>query len=111
MKVMGLIMTLSLLVACQKSSTTTETTSTSSTAAVSEKTYTMTGQLVSRDALKKEVTIDNEEIPGGVMPRMTMAYQYRGGDVGTLPANGTTITSTLHEQNGTSWVTDVKAKP
>ncbi|HEY3055251.1 MAG TPA: copper-binding protein [Thermoanaerobaculia bacterium] len=79
------------------------------TAASAQKTYTMNGKLVSRDAAKKAVTIDNEEVPGGVMPPMTMAYDYRG-DVSALPADGSKITSTLHEENGKYWVTDVKPR-
>jgi hypothetical protein len=47
------------------------------TAASAEKTYTMNGKLVSRDAAKNEVTIDNEEVPGGVMAAMVMAYEPR----------------------------------
>ena len=73
-----------------------------------EKTYTMNGNLVSRDQTKNEVTIDNEDIPG-VMSPMTMAYELRGTKVDRLPPDGVKITSTLHEQDGKYWVTDVKA--
>ena len=81
---------------------------TSGTAA-GEKSYTMTGTLVSRNAATNEVTIDNDEVPGGVMAKMTMAYELRGAKVDSLPRDGTRITSTLNEQNGKYWVTDVKA--
>lgn len=77
-------------------------------AASAEKTYTMNGKLVSRDTVKNEVTIDNEEVPGGVMAPMVMAYELRGAKVYSLPPDGSKITSTLHEQNGKYWVTDVK---
>lgn len=81
---------------------------TSATSAT-EKTYTMTGTLVSRNAATNEVTINNDEVPGGVMPKMTMAYELRGAKVDSLPRDGTRITSMLHEQNGKYWVMDVKA--
>lgn len=81
----------------------------SDAAGQAEKTYTMNGTLVSRDAAENEVTIDNEEVPGGVMAPMVMAYELRGASVDSLPPDGSKITSTLHEQNGTFWVTDVKA--
>lgn len=78
------------------------------TAAPAEKVYTMNGKLVSRDAAKNEVTIENEEVPGGVMASMVMAYELRGAKVDSLPPDGSKITSTLHEQDGKYWVTDVK---
>ena len=68
----------------------------------------MNGKLVSRDTVKNEVTIDNEEIPGGVMAPMVMAYELRGAKVDSLPPDGSKITSTLHEQNGKYWVTDME---
>ena len=68
----------------------------------------MNGKLVSRDTATNQVTIDNEEVPGGVMAPMVMAYELRGARVDSLPADGTTITSTLHEKDGKYWVTDVK---
>ncbi len=74
-----------------------------------EKTYIMNGKLVSRDAARNEVTIDNEDMPG-VMSPMTMDYELRGAKVANLPPDGSKITSTLHEQDGKYWVTDVKPK-
>jgi hypothetical protein len=85
-----------------------DATPSSGSAASAERTYTMNGKIVSRDALKNEVTIDNEEIPGGVMAPMVMAYELRGAKVDSLPPDGSKITSTLHERNGKYWVTDVK---
>jgi len=73
-----------------------------------EKTYTMKGKLVSRDVSRNEVTIDNEDVPG-VMSPMTMAYELRGAKVASIPPDGSKITSTLHEQDGKYWLTDVKA--
>lgn len=107
------------IVACQKNeSTTSQSETATDTAAAAtpagsqgaaEKTYTMTGTIVSRDAAAGAITIDNDEVPGGVMAKMVMAYELRGGKVEDLPADGTRITSTLHEQAGKYWVTDVKA--
>jgi Cu/Ag efflux protein CusF len=117
LRVFAFLMSLSLAISCQKTETAappspaTTTTATTSTNATTEKTYPMNGKLVSRDAATKEVTIDNEEVPGGVMSPMTMAYDYRGGDVLSLPPDGTRITSTLHEKEGNYWVTDVKPRP
>ena len=91
MKTAALITTLSLFIACQKSETIAATSS--SAPAAAEKTYTMNGKLVGRDAAKNTVTIDNEEVPGGVMPRMTMAYDLRGAKANALPADGTVITA------------------
>jgi Cu/Ag efflux protein CusF len=74
-----------------------------------EKTYTMNGKIVSRDGAKGTVTVDHEEIPG-LMAAMQMTYEVRGTDVANLPADGSRITSTLHEQGGDYWVTDVKPR-
>jgi hypothetical protein len=76
----------------------------------SEKSYTMKGQLVSRNAAKNVVTIDNEDVPG-VMSPMVMDYELRGAKIDSLPPDGSKITSTLHEQNGKYWVTDIKPLP
>lgn len=107
------------VLACQKNETATsqpETPTDTAAAATpvespgaAEKTHTMTGTLVSRNAATNEVTIDNDEVPGGVMAKMVMAYELRNGKVESLPADGTKVTSTLHEHSGKYWVTDVKA--
>src|SRR5262245_9263385 len=74
-----------------------------------EKTYAMNGDLLSRDVQKNTVSIDNEDVPG-VMPPMKMDYELRGATVDALPPDGTPVTMTLHEQAGTYWVTDVRAR-
>jgi len=94
----GLIL-VAVLIGCQKQA---------AAPVAAEKTYTMNGKLVSRDAPRNEVTIDNEDVPG-VMSPMTMEYELRGAKVTSIPPDGSKITSTLHEQDGKYWVTDVKA--
>jgi len=44
------------------------------------------------------------------MPPMKMDYEVCGSRVDSLPPDGSSVTMTLHEQNGTYWVTDVKAR-
>jgi len=114
-KLFALALIVTGLVACQKSEpaqTDTGTATVSPAApADAEKTYTMNGKLVSRAAAKNQVTIDNEEVPGGVMAPMVMAYELRGATIDSLPPDGTRISSTLHEENGTYWVTDVRPAP
>jgi hypothetical protein len=90
--------------ACSKTETATQT----ETPAL-EKTYTMNGVLISRDAAKNTVNIDNEDVPG-VMAPMKMDYEVRGARVDALPPDGTKVTMTLHDQNGTYWLSDVKAR-
>jgi Cu/Ag efflux protein CusF len=87
-----------LFMACQKQAT---------EPAATENTYTMNGKLVSREASRNEVTIDNEDVPG-VMSPMTMAYELRGSKVASIPPDGSKITSTLHERDGKYWITDIK---
>lgn len=106
-KLFGVVLIAVSILACQENETSQSVASTDTAAAATaggsersaEKTHTMTGTLVSRNAGTNEVTIDNDEVPGGVMAKMVMAYEVRGGKVGDLPADGTRITSTLHEQN------------
>ena len=71
------------------------------------KTYPMYCVIVSRDPARNTVNIDNEDVPG-VMAPMKMSYEVRGAEVGSLPPDGTRVAVTLHEQQGTYWVTDVK---
>jgi protein SCO1/2 len=73
-----------------------------------EKTYTMAGKIVGRDASENSLTIDHEAIPG-YMEAMTMDYIVRGAKVDALPPNGTAITATLHVtgDNGI-WITAVR---
>ncbi|HEV7573418.1 MAG TPA: copper-binding protein [Thermoanaerobaculia bacterium] len=72
-----------------------------------EKTYTMTGKIVGRDASENALTIDHQAIPG-FMEAMTMDYIVRGAKVDALPPNGAAIMATLHvtDDKGT-WITAV----
>jgi len=76
--------------------------------AAAEKSGKLEGTIVSRDSGKNELTVQHAEVKG-VMGAMTMGYHVRGQKVSALPANGTKITATLHENNGAYWLTDVKA--
>ena len=74
-----------------------------------EKTYTLAGEIVGRDASENSLTIDHEAIPG-FMEAMTMEYIVRGAKVDVLPPNGTAITATLHVTDGNGiWITAVHA--
>ena len=73
-----------------------------------EKTGKLEGTIVSRDTAKNELTVQHGEVKG-VMGVMTMGYPVRGQNVSTLPKDGSKITATLHESNGSYWLTDVKA--
>lgn len=73
------------------------------------RTWPMNATIVSRDAEKNTVNLDNEDVPG-VMAPMEMDYELRGASVDSLPPDGTQVQVTLHEQDGTYWVTDVKSR-
>jgi len=75
--------------------------------AAGEKTYTLIGKIVGRDASENSLTIDHQAIPG-YMEAMTMDYIVRGAKVDALPPNGTAIAATLHvtEDHGI-WITAV----
>jgi protein SCO1/2 len=76
---------------------------------VGEKTYTLHGKIVGRDASENSLTIDHEAIPG-YMEAMTMDYIVRGAKVDTLPPNGTHIIATLHvTQDKGIWITNARA--
>jgi Cu/Ag efflux protein CusF len=76
--------------------------------AAGEKTYTMTGKIVGRDAAENSLTIDHEAIPG-YMEAMTMDYIVRGAKVDALPPSGTAITATLHvTADHGIWITAVR---
>ena len=78
-----------------------------STPPAKENTYPLTATIVSRDPAQNLVTMDNKEVPG-VMESMRMDYTVRDAKVGTLPPNGTPVTATLHERDGSYWVTNVR---
>lgn len=79
------------------------------TTAAEHTTYAMYGVLVSRNAEKNTINIDNEEVPGK-MAAMKMDYEVRDSKVDTLPADGTKVQMTVHDQNGTYWLTEVKPR-
>ena len=93
-----------LALACSKQSGT----STPSTAP-KEKTYAMTATIVSRDPTKNTVNLDNKEVPGE-MTAMKMDYELRGAKVTKLPADGTPVVVTVHDANGSYYVTGVTPK-
>jgi copper binding protein CusF len=74
-----------------------------------EKTYPMTATIVSRDPAKNTVNLDNKEVPGQMMA-MKMDYELRGAKVTSLPPDGTAVEVTMHDTNGSYYITDVKAK-
>jgi protein SCO1 len=78
----------------------------SSDVAVEEQTYDLRGRIISRDPATNQLTVDHEEIPG-YMAAMTMPYEVRGQSVADLPADGTTITATVHATDEAYWLTDV----
>jgi len=102
------------LIACAKKETYTApptnapaTTAQPTTSSAAEETYPMTATIVSRDPAKNMVNLDNKEVPGK-MGAMKMEYELRGAKVDSLPADGTAVVVTMHDQNGKYWVTDVK---
>ena len=78
-------------------------------AATNEKTYSMTATVISRDPAKNTLNLDNKEVPGEMMA-MKMDYEVRGARVDSLPPNGTSVVVTVHDQKGSYYITDVKAK-
>ena len=75
----------------------------------SETTYPMTATIVSRDPAKNTLNLDNQEVPGK-MAAMKMDYELRGAKVSELPADGTSVEVTVHDVNGSYYVTGVKPK-
>ena len=71
--------------------------------------YSLEGRILGRDPASRQITVDHKEIPD-FMAAMTMPYEVRGVDVATLPADGTEITATVHVQDQTYWLTDIRAK-
>jgi hypothetical protein len=78
-------------------------------AASNEKTYAMTATIVSRNPAQNTVNLDNKEVPGR-MAAMKMDYEVRGAKVASLPPDGTPVEVTMHDANGSYYVTGVKAK-
>jgi Cu/Ag efflux protein CusF len=74
-----------------------------------EKTYPLRGKVVSLDAAQNEITVDHDKIEG-LWERMTMDFEVRGGEPGSLPPEGSTVRATLHLQDGRFWLTDVRAE-
>ena len=113
MKNMVLILSILSILACAKkeaynappSSAPSTAPSTASSAA--EITYAMTATIVSRDPAKNTVNLDNQEVPGK-MGAMKMDYELRGAKVDSLPANGSVVVVTMHDQDGKYWITEVK---
>jgi Cu/Ag efflux protein CusF len=77
-------------------------------ARAAEKSGALTGSIVSRDAATNRLTVAHAEV-AGVMGAMTMPYEVRGQKVAALPKDGAKITATLHESDGTYWLTNVAA--
>ena len=69
----------------------------------------MTATIVSRDPAKNTVNLDNAEVPGK-MAAMKMDYELRGAKAAELPPDGTAVEVTVHDTNGSYYVTDVKPK-
>ena len=90
-------------IACSKQSAPAKTES----AAADETTYAMTATIVSRDPSKNTVNLDNKEVPGKMMA-MKMDYELRGAKVSDLPPDGSPVVVTVHDVNGSHYVSDVK---
>jgi len=80
-----------------------------SASAAKEKTYPMTATIMSRDQATNTVNLNNKEVPGE-MAAMTMDYELRAAKVADLPPDGTPVEVTVHDVNGSYYVTDVKPK-
>jgi len=103
MKRLLIITIFALTVACSKQ------TQTSTPVSSNETTYAMTATIVSRDPAKNTVNLDNVEVPGK-MAAMKMDYKLRGAKVAELPPDGTPVEVTVHDTNGSYYITDVKLK-
>jgi Cu/Ag efflux protein CusF len=76
-------------------------------AMAAEKSGALTGTIVARDASTNQLTVSHAAV-SGMMGAMTMPYEVRGQKVASLPNDGAKITATLHELDGTYWLTGVK---
>ena len=81
----------------------------SMTAHAAEHTGTLEGTIAGRDIATNHLTVAHGEVKG-LMGAMTMSYEVRGQKVASLPKNGAHITATLHESDGTYWLTEVGEK-
>jgi len=70
-------------------------------------TYPMTATIVTRDAAANTLLLDNKEVPGR-MAAMKMAYELRGANVESAPPDGTPVVVTVHDSNGSYYISDVK---
>src|SRR2546422_10722612 len=91
------------VVACSKQA------QTNAPAASKEKTYPMTATIVSRDPAKNTVNLDNKEVPGE-MAAMKMDYEVKDAKVTSLPPDGSAVEVTVHDKNGSYYITDLKPK-
>jgi hypothetical protein len=82
-------------------------TAANATAPAAEKTYPMTATIISRDPGRNTLYLDNKEVPGE-MPAMKMDYELRGAKVATAPKDGSPVVVTVHDRDGSVWITDVK---
>jgi len=89
--------------------TATAPSATTSASPATEQTYPMTATIVSRDPATNMVTLDSKEVPGKMMA-MKMAYEMRGAKVDSLPRDGTPVEVTMHDVNGSYYITNVKPK-
>lgn len=86
--------------AAEQSEVTTETT------AETEDRYELRGVIVERDPMANTLKVDHEAI-GDWMGAMTMSFPVREADVQSLPADGETVTGTVHVDGTDFWLTDV----
>ena len=79
---------------------------TTETAADTEQRYELRGVIVERDPMANTVKVDHEAI-GDWMGAMTMTFPVREADVQSLPADGETVTGTVHVDGTEFWLTDI----
>jgi Cu/Ag efflux protein CusF len=109
MRNLAVVSILLTLAGCAKQAPEQQTSTTTAASPAAGKTYPMNAVIVSRDAAKNMINLDNEDVPG-VMAPMKMDYELRGAKVDSIPPDGTKVQVTLHEQDGKYWVTDVKPR-
>ncbi len=100
MKRVLVVLSITLALACAKKA---------QPSAPAEKTYPMTATIVSRDAGKNTLNLDNKEVPGE-MGAMKMDYEVKDAKVTSLPADGSAVEVTVHDRNGSYYITNVKSK-